>query len=210
MSTIRIKPNFKRQLYEKTAWSNSQTVCGIDEVGRSCLAGPVVAAAAILKPGAKHRLLKDSKLLTPKERVIAYKWLQKNSISCVGIVSARTIDSVNIYWASMQAMKRALVQLLSQVNQKPSVILIDAMPVKISLDIPVICFYHGEKQSASVAAASIIAKVTRDELMGRLGEHIPDYVWWSNKGYGTQVHRKAITGYGKSILHRLSFLKQLS
>lgn len=209
MATIRIKSKFKRQFYEKEAWAHNNLVCGIDEVGRSCLAGPVVAAAVILKPGVKHKLLKDSKLLTSEEREVVYKWLQKNSVSCVGIISAHIIDRVNIYQATLRAMKRALMQLLSQVNQKPVIIVIDAMPVQISLDIPVICFYHGEKQSASIAAASIIAKVTRDNLMKRLDQVLPGYTWSSNKGYGTSVHKKAVYTLGRTIIHRVTFLKNM-
>lgn len=206
MITIKRKPDFARQMYEKEAWARSELICGIDEVGRSCLAGPVVAAAAILKPHVKHKYLKDSKLLTPQERLKAYNWLMKNSTWAVGIMHHRVIDDINIYQATLHAMKRALMQLFAQTSVRPSVILVDAMPVALNhIDIPVIHFPFGERQSASVAAASIIAKVTRDALMGRLGKVIPGYIFEENKGYGTQAHKKALKAEGTTIIHRMSF-----
>lgn len=206
MITIRKKPNFKRLMYEKEAWAKNEVVCGIDEVGRSCLAGPLVAAAAILKPFAKHRYLKDSKLLTSQERVVAYKWLIKNCNYAVGIVHHRLIDSVNIYNATVYAMKRAVMQVLTISHKQPSLILVDAVALKLdSIDIPVICFSHGERQSSSIAAASIVAKVTRDNLMRRMHNFIPGYAFYSNKGYGTLTHRTAIDGEGISFCHRLTF-----
>lgn len=210
MGTTKRKPDFKCHMYEKEAWARGELICGIDEVGRSCFAGPVVAAAAILRPGAKHRLLKDSKLLTPEEREIVYRWLKKNSVSCVGIASHRVIDKINIYYATLVAMKRAVIQLVAQAPARPALIVIDAMPLRMSLDIPIIAFCNGEKKSASIAAASIIAKVTRDALMSRIDQAIPGYAWSSNKGYGTVVHRKALRQSGRTILHRVSFLKNFT
>lgn len=207
MVTTKRKPDFKRQMYEKEAWARSELICGIDEVGRSCLAGPVVAAAAILKPKAKFKYLKDSKMLTADQRLLAYNWLQKNSTYAVGIVHHRLIDSKNIYRATLYAMKRALVQLLAHTPTMPSIILVDAMPVQIPhLDIPVIHFVYGERQSASIAAASIIAKVTRDMLMARLDCTLPGYDIVNNKGYGTKAHRDGIKADGISFMHRLSFM----
>lgn len=209
MSTTKRKPDFKSQMYEKEAWARSELVCGIDEVGRSCLAGPVVAAAAILRPKAKHKLLKDSKVLTAQERDEAYEWLMKNCSFAVGITHHRIIDSRNIYQATLVAMKRALVQLLATASKPPSVVLVDAMPVILDhVDIPVIYFNFGERQSASIAAASIIAKVTRDRLMARMDGILPGYVFSSNKGYGTQEHKKGIKEHGLTVLHRLSFIHE--
>jgi ribonuclease HII len=206
MVTIKRKPDFARQMYEKEAWAQNELICGIDEVGRSCLAGPVVAAAAILKPHVKHKYLKDSKLLTPEERLIAYKWLMKNCDWAVGITHHRIIDSINIYQATLCAMKRALMQLFAQSDKRPSFILVDAMPVSLDhSDIPVIHFPFGERQSTSIAAASIIAKVTRDALMARLDTILPGYVFETNKGYGTAVHKKALKEQGTSVIHRESF-----
>ncbi len=211
MVTTKRKPDFKRHQYEKEAWEHSELVCGIDEVGRSCFAGPVVAAAAILRPGARHKLIKDSKILTAEERNEAYQWLLKHSTFAVGIMHHRIIDSKNIYRATLAAMKRALVQLLSHTPKSPSIILVDAMPVDLDhMDIPVIYFTHGEKQSCSIAAASIIAKVTRDALMTRLDPVIPGYTFSHNKGYGTKAHRDGIDALGVSFLHRMSFIHEKS
>ena len=118
MVTIKRKPDFKKHMYEKEAWEKSELVCGIDEVGRSCFAGPVVAAAAILRPKAKFKYLKDSKVLTAEQREEAYAWLLKNSTFAVGIMHHRIIDSKNIYHATLSAMKRAVVQLLEHMHQK--------------------------------------------------------------------------------------------
>ncbi len=209
MVTTKRKPDFKRNLYENEAWERSELVCGIDEVGRSCFAGPVVAAAAILRPKARNKLIKDSKLMTPEEREIAFQWLMKNSTYGIGIVHHRMIDSRNIYQATLVAMKRALMQLLSAHDAKPSVILVDAMPIKLDhLDIPVVHFIYGERQSKSIAAASIIAKVTRDALMTRLDAVTPGYAYANNKGYGTKAHRQGIDQDGLTLFHRMSFTSQ--
>ena len=207
MTTTKRKPDFKPNLYEKEAWARSELVCGIDEVGRSCLSGPVVAAAAILKPRARHTLLKDSKVMTPQQRQKAYVWLTKNSTYAVGITHHRIIDSINIYHATLVAMKRALMQLMSVSAHRPSLILVDAMPLKLDhTDIPVIHFSSGERQSKSIAAASIIAKVTRDALMSRLDAVTPGYSYTNNKGYGTKAHREGIDSEGLSVIHRMSFI----
>jgi ribonuclease HII len=211
MVTTKRKPDFKRHLYEKEAWERSELVLGVDEVGRSCLAGPVVAAAAILRPRARHKLLKDSKILTPEQRQEAFEWLMKNSSSAVGIVDHRTIDSRNIYQATLIAMKRAVVQLLAHAPQEPSIILVDAMPLKLDhSEIPVVHFIYGERQSASIAAASIIAKVTRDALMTRVDSIIPGYAFSNNKGYGTKAHKDGIKVHGLSFMHRMSFVQKIT
>lgn len=209
MATIKRKPDFKRHLYEKEAWARSELVCGIDEVGRSCFAGPVVAAAAILKPKAKHKLIQDSKILTAEQREEAYAWLMNNSTFAVGITHHRLIDSRNIYQATLISMKRALIQLLSTAPKQPSIILVDAMPVTLEhSDIPVVYFNFGERQSTSIAAASIIAKVTRDRLMARIDPLLPGYAFTSNKGYGTQEHKRGIKEHGLTVLHRMSFIHE--
>lgn len=210
MPTIKIQKRFPKHLYEKEAWENGNLVMGLDEVGRSCLAGPLVTAAVILNPGVKHKFLKDSKVLTPEERLIAYKWLIKNSKYSVGIVHHRIIDKFNIYNATLIAMKRAINQLIANTKIIPEYILIDAMPVKLEHDIKVLYFYEGETLSKSVAAASIIAKVTRDLLMARLEKSLPNYAFAQNKGYGTKVHREALNVHMPTVIHRKSFLKNFS
>ncbi len=206
MVTIKRKPDFRKNLYEKEAWEKQELVCGIDEVGRSCLSGPVVAAAAILKPNARHKLLRDSKVMTADQRQEMYHWLVKHSTFAVGITHHRLIDAHNIYHATLIAMKRALMQLLSITSQQPAIILVDAMPVTIERDIPVVHFPFGETKSKSIAAASIIAKVTRDALMSRMDAVMPGYNYSNNKGYGTKAHRQGIDREGLTLLHRMSFI----
>lgn len=208
MITIRRKPDFKKLTYEKEAWAKDELVCGIDEVGRSSFAGPVVAAAAILKPYSKHKYLKDSKELDPQEREVAYKWLLKNSKFAVGLMHHRMIDHINIHWANVSAMKRAVRQLLASSGVSPSVILVDFVSLKFDeLDIPIVHFAKGESLSSSIAAASIIAKVTRDRLMARYDKFFPDFGFNTNKGYGTAAHREALSVHGSLLVHRNSFIK---
>ena len=160
------KLNFNKNHYENAAWDVQSVVCGIDEVGRGCLAGPLVAAAVILPIGKNSRLIKDSKLMEAPDREKAAKWIRKHCIYAIGIVHNRLIDQHNIYQADLIAMKKALVNLLAICPQVPSTILVDAMPLQLSdtnfKDIPVHYFPFGESKSSSIAAASIIAKVTRD------------------------------------------------
>lgn len=207
MATTKRKPDFRKNHYEKHAWEQGDLVCGIDEVGRSCLSGPVVAAAAILPSKARHTLLKDSKLLSEDQREEAYAWLIKKCIYAVGITHHRLIDTHNIYHATLIAMRRALIQLLAICPKNPAVILVDAMPVKLDhLEVPIVHFPFGESKSTSIAAASIIAKVTRDALMKRVDALTPGYAYTSNKGYGTKEHRKGLDRYGVTLLHRMSFI----
>jgi ribonuclease HII len=211
MATIKRKPDFRKDLYEREAWEKDELVCGIDEVGRSCFSGPVVAAAVILHPKAGNRLLKDSKVMTAEQRLEAYGWLMKHSTFAVGIAHHRIIDSHNIYQATLIAMKRALMQVISLSSKYPSIVLVDAMPVKIDhLDIPVVHFNYGESKSKSIAAASIIAKVTRDAMMSRIDHVTPGYGYSSNKGYGTKEHRDGIKEHGLTVLHRMSFITNKS
>ncbi len=205
MVTIKRKPDFRKNLYEKEAWEQAELVCGVDEVGRSCLSGPVVAAAAILKPKARHKLLRDSKVMSAAQREEAFTWLMKNSTYAVGITHHRLIDAHNIYHATLIAMKRALMQILTIAPKHPSIILVDAMPVKLDLDIPVVHFPFGESKSTSIAAASIIAKVTRDALMSRMDGITPGYAYSNNKGYGTKAHREGLEKEGLTVMHRMSF-----
>jgi len=204
--------------HEKLAWREGQTVLGVDEVGRGCLAGPLVAAAVILPIWAtrsiKSRMLRDSKLMTALQREEAYEWIVAQCRYGVGIIHPRAIDRVNIWHATLLAMKRAIFGLFATnpAMQKPQVILVDAMPVNLFesaayADIPVLSFPRAEQQSSSVAAASIVAKVTRDRLMERLASSFPAYALEQHKGYATKIHRGAISADGHAIIHRLSFLR---
>ena len=210
MVTLRQLVNFNKNHFEKKAWKAQSVVVGIDEVGRGCLAGPLVTAAVILPPGKAHRLLKDSKLMEPEERIKAYQWIMMNCAHQIGIVHNRIIDKHNIWHATLIAMKKALVNLLAQPIKRPSAILVDAMPVKLEdtgiVDIPVYYFIKGEKKSSSIAAASIVAKVTRDALMQKYDTLFPGYHMGQHKGYSTKCHKDNIRQKRHTIIHRISFL----
>lgn len=206
-----IVPTHKNDL-ERQAWQNGHYVCGIDEVGRGCLAGPLVTAAVILPLNKTSRLLMDSKLLTEEERHKGALWIAKNCWYSYGIVDNKTIDRHNIYQATLIAMKKALVHLLAT-SPQPSTILIDAMPLKLDdtgyLGIPVHYFPKGEKKSSSIAAASIIAKVKRDELMGKFDAIFPGFYFDEHKGYGTKKHQNCLKSQQSLIIHRQSFLHNI-
>lgn len=201
--------NFSKNYFEKAAWNENQVVCGIDEVGRGCLAGPLVTAAVILPQNCSYRLLKDSKVLSPEERLRAYNWIISHCKYGFGIVHHRIIDTHNVWHATLIAMKKALVTLLAQETSSPASILVDAMPLQL-LDThykntPVYYFPFGEKKSSSIAAASILAKVKRDALMAHLDALVPGYNLHQHKGYATQEHKRLLLTHKQSILHRKSF-----
>lgn len=205
---LKITHSFKKNLYEKEAWKNGQYVLGIDEVGRGCLAGPVVTAALILKPSKniKISILQDSKTLSQEELQISYEWIMRNSWYSVSVICNKTIDSQNIYRATLTAMRRATEQLLCSITYKPTLVVTDAMPLELPhFDGSVLYFTQGESKSASIAAASIVAKVTRDALMKRISKSFPVYDFDKHKGYATQTHTLALKNHGPSILHRSSF-----
>lgn len=214
MPTINYKAKFNKNSFELTAWQENNLVCGIDEVGRGCLAGPVVVAAAILHPGKTHRLLKDSKIMSPEERYTAYTWLQKHSWYAVSFINHRLIDRHNIYQATLLGMKRAYLQLMAKIPHHPTTILVDAMPLRLVHtafeELPVYHFPFGEKKSSSIAAASILAKVTRDQLMHRTDDIIPGYGFAQHKGYATPRHRHEIQAKQESIIHRLAYIHHIS
>lgn len=198
--------NIAKNHLETLHAANNKILCGIDEVGRGCLAGPVVTAAVILKTTKKNSLIKDSKLLQESQLEKAYSWLLKNSIFSVSIVDHHAIDRQNIYKATQMSMCRAYYQLCAIAPAKPTVVLVDA--VKLPLRCEVISIIKGETASISIAAASIVAKVTRDRLMRRISERFPLYGLDCHKGYATKIHYNALIAYGSSPIHRLSFLKK--
>ena len=213
-SINRVRERFNKNYFEQAAWTANQVICGLDEVGRGCLAGPVVTAAVILPPGKTHRLLKDSKLMTSDERIQAYAWIKKYCWYATGIVHHRTIDDRNVWHATLIAMKKALVHLLATAPQQPSKIITDAMPLNLFdtayKDIPVHYFPFGERRSSTIAAASIVAKVTRDAMMRRMDTLFPGYLLASHKGYGTPPHKKIIREGGQHlIIHRDSYLARM-
>ena len=199
--------------FEKEAWQRGGLLCGIDEVGRGCLAGPVITAAVVLYPKKVFPLLKDSKLLSHDQRVRAAKWIKTHSWYAYGIVSHHEIDCYNIYQATKIAMCRAVMHLMSQLPQLPQKIVVDAMPLSFT-DGPlqfcdIVSIPFAEQQSVSVAAASILAKVKRDELMNIYEKIFPGYALAQHKGYATTIHRYSIFTEGRSIIHRNTFLKDL-
>jgi ribonuclease HII len=179
-----------------------EEILGIDEAGRGPLCGPVVAAAVILPRDYHNEHINDSKQLTPKKREIAYKEILKSAIAYdVGIVDAEKIDEINIYEATKIAMKIAL----EKIKEKYDLVLIDAMPLKVDgkMIIPII---KGDAKCECIAAASIIAKVTRDHMMLAYAKRYPQYRFEKNKGYGTKEHFAALKKYGPiEGFHRFSF-----
>jgi ribonuclease HII len=207
MATLKVSHDFARNFYEKMIWHEQKLVVGIDEVGRGSLAGPVVAAAAVLKTQKAPKIITDSKLLSAEERAHAYAWLIQHSYWSIGIVHHREVDSKNIYQATLRAMRRAYEQLLIKLPQDPGAVLIDAMPLLLPYDLPVYAFCFGETRSVSIAAASIIAKVTRDRLMESYDLKFPGYGFAAHKGYGTAQHQEALRKRGISPIHRVSFVE---
>ena len=175
---------------------------GCDEAGRGCLAGPVVAAAVILKKGVDYPELNDSKQLTEKKRMQLRELVMNEALSYgVGIVTAQEIDEINILNASFLAMHRALNQLTLQ----PELLLIDGNRFNPYKKLKHICIVGGDAKYQSIAAASIMAKTTRDMMMEQYGEQYPVYNWKKNKGYPTKEHKQAIADHGTTPLHRMTF-----
>ncbi len=179
-----------------------QIEAGCDEAGRGCLAGPVFAAAVILKPGFRDPLLDDSKKLSEGQRDKLRHKIETEALAwAVAEVSAAEIDEINILQASFLAMHRAIDKLC----QRPEFLLIDGNRFKPYQDIAHSCEIKGDGRYKSIAAASILAKTHRDDAMRALAKDHPEYQWEKNKGYPTQAHRRAIAKYGASPWHRNSF-----
>jgi ribonuclease HII len=177
-------------------------IAGIDEAGRGALAGPVVAAAAILPERFRHRKLKDSKQLAPEVREKIYRYLTDHSeiVWAVGIVDSLEIDRINILRASHQAMRIAVAGL----RMAPDHVLIDGLPV-FPFPLPQTAIIDGDCVSLSIAAASVIAKVTRDALMREFCSQFPQYCFSQHKGYGTELHLQKLHEHGPCPIHRRSF-----
>ena len=179
-------------------------ICGVDEVGRGPLAGPVMAGAVILPPDTELVIpgVDDSKKVSPKKRAELYGIIQEKAIAwAVGAADVETIDRINILQATMLAMRRAIEQL----DPQPDALLVDALTLH-DISIPQQPIVHGDARSVSIAAASILAKVTRDTLMEELDELYPQFGFRDNKGYGTAAHVAAIREYGPCPIHRKSFI----
>lgn len=187
---------YEKELYQK----NVKLIAGVDEVGRGPLVGPVVAAAVILPGNYQLEGLTDSKKLSEKKRNQFFNIIQKEALAIgVGIIEPEIIDQVNIYEATKLAMKEAI----NGLNIKPEHILIDAMPLK--LDIPTTSIIKGDAKSLSIAAASVIAKVTRDQMMYELHKEHPEYHFDHHKGYPTKEHLEALRKYGPLKNYRFSY-----
>lgn len=209
-SIIKVPKNF----FEKKAWAKKKFVCGIDEVGRGCLAGPVVVAAVILPINCPGRF-KDSKVLTAEEREKDYQWITQNAFWSTMLMSNTVIDQVNIYRATQLAMKKAYIQLLDVITfsfEDLHYLVVDAVPLVLENQyrhesFEFYCFPFGESISTTIAAASIVAKVTRDRLMTEMEKLFPAFSFSKHKGYGTKQHVKELEQYGPTLIHRKSFLK---
>lgn len=175
---------------------------GIDEAGRGCLAGPVVAAAVILPPDFEHPDLTDSKKLSHKKRMSIRPYILEHALAwSVGMISAPRIDQVNILNATYEAMHEAIKTL----GIEPSFLSIDGNRFRPYPSIPHACIIKGDGKYLNIAAASILAKTYRDEIMGMLHEMHPAYGWEGNKGYPTRAHKAAIKEHGPCMFHRNSF-----
>ena len=179
-------------------------ICGVDEAGRGPLAGPVCAAAVILPPNHNIPGLNDSKKLSDKKRRELYPLIKEQAVAYgIAFASEQEIDDINILQATFLAMQRAIDQL----SVKPDFALIDGNREK-DFGVPVKTVVHGDSLSASIAAASVLAKVTRDDLMLKLSEQYPQYAFDIHKGYGTKAHYEAISVHGPCPIHRMTFLRK--
>lgn len=190
-------------VYEKEYQEYSH-ICGIDEVGRGPLAGPVVAGAVILPKDDPILYLNDSKKLTEKKREMLYDEIMERAVAVgIGMVGPARIDEINILQATYEAMRIAV----SNLKVKPDLLLNDAVTIP-EIDIPQVPIIKGDAKSISIAAASIVAKVTRDRLMKEYDQVIPGYDFASNKGYGTKAHIAGLKEIGPSPIHRMTFIKK--
>ena len=186
----------------KSSFSGSKVEAGCDEVGRGCLAGPVVAAAVILPMDYKHKLLTDSKQLSKTKREIVKIDILKDAIAyAIAEIPNEMVDKINVLQASLLGMHKSLDQL----RILPELILVDGNKFNPYRNIPHECIIKGDGKYLSIAAASILAKTYRDDLMEKLGNTHPEYGWVRNVGYPTKEHRKAIEEYGITPYHRKSF-----
>ena len=182
-----------------------QIICGVDEAGRGPLAGPVCAAAVILPPHTVIPGLNDSKKLTDKRRRELYPLIKEKALAYgIAFADHGEIDKINILQATYLAMERAIGQL----SVRPDIALIDGNRAK-DFGLPVKTVVHGDSLSANIAAASILAKVTRDDVMLLMAEDYPQYSFEVHKGYGTKAHYEALAQHGPCPIHRMTFLKKL-
>ncbi len=211
-----IYPHLEKEKYH---WDQGKKfVVGIDEAGRGPLAGPVVAGAVVVFPGItenlkkspEFKLVRDSKMLSARQREKAYEFIVQNFQWGVGLSDEKTIDRVNILQASFLAMKKAISELKSKTKSNPEIILIDGRSPIPNISISQESIVSGDKFIFSISAASIVAKVTRDRIMLEYHEKYPQYDFARHKGYGTKLHFEMIGKHGLSDIHRKSFCKKKS
>ena len=196
----------QQRMYELFAYERDyaayQAICGIDEVGRGPLAGPVVAAAVILPKDCDILYINDSKKLSEKKREMLFDEIMEKAVAVgIGIVGPERIDEINILQATYEAMREAI----NKLPVKPDLLLNDAVKIP-GVELPQISIIKGDAKSASIGAASIIAKVTRDRMMVEYDVVFPEYGFAANKGYGTAVHIEALKELGPTSVHRRSFI----
>ena len=186
----------------KLKFSKYKLECGLDEAGRGCLAGPVTAAAVILKPNFNNKLINDSKKLSKNDREKLFEIIIKNSISySIQNIYPKKIDEVNVLNASIMAMHKCI----KNMDVKPDFLIVDGNKFRNYDDLPHETIIKGDEQYLSIASASILAKHSRDLYMKKLDKKFPLYFWGDNKGYPTKKHKKAIKKHGATIHHRKSF-----
>ena len=184
--------------YEQEIWKDKQLVCGIDEVGRGCMAGPLVVCSVILPIGYSNELINDSKSLSAKKRLVMYESILSDAIAIdLEVVNEVTIDDYNIYQATKLAMEALIAR------SKANYALVDAMPINSNKAVQSII--KGDLKSISIAAASIVAKVVRDEIMEHLDQAYPEYGLKNHKGYATKAHKEAINKYSITNFYRRSY-----
>ena len=176
-------------------------IAGVDEVGRGCLAGPVFSAAVILKNNINTKDIKDSKKIPFKKRILLAKYIKKNSIYAIGSASVEEINKINILNASLLSMQRALKKL----KHKPAIAYIDGIFAPQNVNMKFKTFIKGDEKITCIAAASIVAKVTRDLFMIKLAKKYTKYNWHKNYGYGTKDHLLGLKKYGVTKHHRKKF-----
>lgn len=201
MKTKELLEKIDNYKYERTLnLQGIDLIAGVDEVGRGPLIGPVVAAAVILPKNYSLEGLTDSKKLSEKKREEFYQIIKRDAKAIgIGVISEKRIDEINIY----EATKEAMIEAINNLNLSPEHVLIDAMPLNLS--IPTTSIVKGDLLSISISAASVIAKVTRDHMLYEIDKEYPMYDLKHNKGYGTKKHLEAISKYGITKYHRLSY-----
>lgn len=191
--------------YEKE-YAQYTHICGIDEVGRGPLAGPVVACAVVLPKDVTILYLNDSKKLSEKKRELLYDEIMEKAVAVgIGAVGPARIDEINILQATYEAMRMAIKDLTGKLGKKPDLLLNDAVTIP-EVDIPQVPIIKGDAKSISIAAASIVAKVTRDHLMIEYDQVLPGYDFAKNKGYGTKAHIAGLKELGATPIHRKTFI----